>query len=197
MDVVRRNVEALNGSITVTTRAGEGTRFRIRLPLTLAILDGLATRTGGQTYILPLLSVRQSVCPRPEDVRTVLGGAGELFLLRGEQLPLVRLADVYGITDAERDPTRGIIVVAENDGRVFGLLVDDVVGQQQVVVKNLEKNWKRVESVMGATILGDGRVAFIVDVSELHRVAMRRRGESGERQAVVADESAAVMEEAA
>jgi two-component system chemotaxis sensor kinase CheA len=178
MDVVKRNVEALNGEISLRSETGRGSRFRIRLPLTLAILDGLSVQVGREVFILPLLSIRQSVRPEPADVRTVLGGRGELFMLRGEQLPLLRLSRLFRIAGAVEDVTQGIVVVTEIDGRRFGVLVDDVLGQQQVVVKSIERNYRKVESVMGATILGDGRVAFIVDVAELHRVATRRR--SGE-----------------
>jgi two-component system chemotaxis sensor kinase CheA len=175
MDVVKRNVEALNGEITVRSEAGKGSRFRIRLPLTLAILDGLTVRLGRDIFILPLLAIRQSVRPAPNDVRTVLGGRGEVFLLRGEQLPLLRLSRLFGTAGGTEDPAGGIVVVTESDGRRFGVLVDEVLGQQQVVVKSIEKNYRKIESVMGATILGDGHVAFIVDVAELYRVASRRR----------------------
>ena len=175
MDVVKRNVESLNGEISVRSVPGRGSRFRIRLPLTLAILDGLSVQAGRETFILPLLSIRQSVRPEPADIRTVLGGRGEIFMLRGEHLPLLRLSRLFRIAGAVEDPTQGIVVVTETDGRRFGVLVDDVLGQQQVVVKSIERNYRKVESVMGATILGNGRVAFIVDVAELQRVALRRR----------------------
>jgi two-component system chemotaxis sensor kinase CheA len=175
MDVVKRNVESLNGAITVSSTPGNGSRFRIRLPLTLAILDGLSVQLGREVFIVPLLSIRQSVRPAAEDVRNVLGGRGEVFLLRGEQLPLVRLSRLFHIAGAVEDPTKGIVVVTETDGHRFGLMVDDVLGQQQVVVKSIERNFRKIEAVMGATILGDGRVAFIVDVAELQRVASRRK----------------------
>jgi two-component system chemotaxis sensor kinase CheA len=175
MDVVKRNVESLNGAITVSSTPGNGSRFRIRLPLTLAILDGLSVQLGREVFIVPLLSIRQSVRPAVEDVRNVLGGRGEVFLLRGEQLPLVRLSRLFSIAGAVEDPTKGIVVVTETDGHRFGLLVDDVLGQQQVVVKSIERNYRKIEAVMGATILGDGRVAFIMDVAELQRIASRRK----------------------
>lgn len=180
MDVVKRNVESLNGAISVHSETGRGSRIRIRLPLTLAILDGLTVRLGDQLFIVPLLSIRQSVRPRPADVRTLLGGQTEVFALRGEQLPLVRLSRVFGVPDAVAEPERGIVVVTESDGRRIGVLVDEVVGQRQVVVKNIESNYRRVDAIMGATILGDGRVAFIVDVAELQRLALRRRAADDE-----------------
>jgi two-component system chemotaxis sensor kinase CheA len=175
MDVVKRNVESLNGAITVHSETGRGSRIRIRLPLTLAILDGLTVRLGSDVFIVPLLSIRQSIRPKAAEVRTVLGGQSELFVLRGEQLPLVRLARLFQVPDAVEDVERGIVVVTETDGRRIGVLVDDVIGQQQVVVKSIESNYRRIEAVMGATILGDGRVAFILDVAELQRVTTRRR----------------------
>ena len=175
MDVVKRNVESLNGTIAVHSEPGAGSRIRIRLPLTLAILDGLSVRLGADIYIVPLLAIRQSVRPKAAEIKTVLGGQSEVFLLRGEQLPLVRLGRVFGVPGAVEDVERGIVVVTESDGRRIGVLVDDVVGQQQVVVKNIESNYRRVEAVMGATILGDGRVAFILDIAELQRLVTRRR----------------------
>ena len=196
MDVVKRNVEALNGEISVRSVVGEGSRFRIRLPLTLAILDGLSVKLGRDTFILPLLSIRQSVRPAQSDIKTVLGSRGEIFLLRGEQLPLLRLSRLFHTAGAIEDPTRGIVVVTETDGRRFGVLVDDVLGQQQVVVKSIERNYRKIDAVMGATILGDGRVAFIVDVAELHHVATRRR-QSDEDVEHVVGESAVVAVAAA
>jgi two-component system, chemotaxis family, sensor kinase CheA len=192
MDVVKRNVESLNGEISVRSETGKGSRFRIRLPLTLAILDGLSVRVGRDTFVLPLLAIRQSVRPDAADVRTVLGGRGEIFMLRGEQLPLLRLSRLFRIAGAVDDPLEGIVVVTETDGRRFGVLVDEVLGQQQVVVKSIERNYHKVESVMGATILGNGRVAFIVDVAELHRVATRRRTGEDDVEQVAADGPMAV-----
>lgn len=180
MDVVKRNVESLNGTIAVHSAPGAGSRIRIRLPLTLAILDGLSVRLGADVYIVPLLAIRQSVRPQAAEVKTVLGGQSEVFLLRGEQIPLVRLGRVFGVPGAVEDVERGIVVVTESDGRRIGVLVDDVVGQQQVVVKNIESNYRRVEAVMGATILGDGRVAFILDIAELQRLVTRRRSTDDE-----------------
>jgi two-component system chemotaxis sensor kinase CheA len=197
MDVVKRNVESLNGAISVHSTQGKGSRIRIRLPLTLAILDGLSVQLGRDVFIVPLLSIRQSVRPEPSDIKTVLGGRGELFVLRGEQLPLVRLSRLFGVAGACEDPQQGIVVVTENDGHRFGVLVDDVLGQLQVVVKSIEKNYRKVEAVMGATILGDGRVAFIVDVAELHRIATRRKAPDEDGRSADGGAAAPVQEEVA
>ncbi|MFO1200829.1 MAG: chemotaxis protein CheA [Burkholderiaceae bacterium] len=197
MDVVKRNVESLNGAISVQSTPGKGSRIRIRLPLTLAILDGLSVQLGRDTFIVPLLAIRQSVRPEANDIKTVLGGRGEVFVLRGEHLPLVRLSRLFGVAGAVEDPQQGIVVVTENDGHRFGVLVDDVLGQRQVVVKSIEKNYRKVEAVMGATILGDGRVAFIVDVAELHRIAMRRRAPEEDGRSAECGAAAPAQEEVA
>jgi two-component system chemotaxis sensor kinase CheA len=178
MDVVKRNVDALNGAIAVSSVAGQGSRFRIRLPLTLAILDGLSIQVGRETFIFPLLAIAQSVRPAAGAIKTVLGGRGEIFVLRGEQVPLLRLDRLLGIAGAVTDPYQGIVVVLESDNCRFGVLVDDVLGQSQVVIKSLEQNYRKVDAVMGATIMGDGRVALIMDVVELHRIATRRQDEA-------------------
>lgn len=174
MDVVKRNVEGMSGSVTVTSSPGRGSRVRIRLPLTLAILDGLIVGVGGASYVLPLLSVVESLRPHPRDVRTILGD-GEVLVVRGESLPFVRLHSVFGHQGATVDPSQAIVVIAETDGRRFGLMVDDVLGQQQVVIKNLEANYRKLDGVMGATILGDGRVSLICDIQELFRHTTTRR----------------------
>lgn len=172
LDVVRRNVEALNGTVAILTEPGRGTRFRIKLPLTLAILDGLTLGVGQQTFILPLLSIVESLRPAASDVKTVLG-RGELVMVRGEPLPLLRLHTLFGITDGESDPTRALVVIMDHDGVRVGLLVDQLLGQSQVVIKNLEANYRKVDGVMGATILGDGNVALILDAQGLARLGGR------------------------
>jgi two-component system chemotaxis sensor kinase CheA len=168
LDVVKRNVEALNGSVSVSSQLGVGTTFRIRLPLTLAILDGLSFRVGSNVFITSLLSVVRSMRPAEGVLRHILN-EGEVLALDGATLPLVRLHQLFDIPDAIEDPTQGIVVVAEHEGGRIALLVDEVLGQQQVVVKRLEEHWSRVEAVMGATILGDGRVALILDTQALAR----------------------------
>ncbi|MCC7012246.1 MAG: chemotaxis protein CheA [Planctomycetes bacterium] len=170
MDVVKKNVEALGGTVAIHSQRGLGARFRIKLPLTLAILDGLTLSVGRQMYILPLVSIVESFRPRSESLKTVLG-RGELMIVRSESLPLLRLHRIFGIDDSVQDPSKALVVVVEGDGRRVALLVDELCGQQQVVIKNLDANFRRVEGVMGATIMGDGRIALILDVPGLIRLA--------------------------
>jgi two-component system, chemotaxis family, sensor kinase CheA len=169
MDVVKRNIEELNGSVSVHTEPGRGTRFRIRLPLTLAILDGLLMSVGEEVYILPLTTIVESLRPQREVLRTVLG-RGEVVALRGEFVPLLRLHVLFATATRITDPSEGLVVIVENEGHRLGLLVDEILGQSQVVIKNLEQNFRRIEGVMGATIMGDGRVALILDVPGLARL---------------------------
>jgi two-component system chemotaxis sensor kinase CheA len=171
MDVVRRNVQALGGRITVTSSPGQGSRFTLSLPLTLAILDGMAVAVGRETYIIPLTNIMESLRPRPKDLHPVIG-SGDVLAIRGEYVPLVYLHRAFQIAGAETDACRGIVVVVESDsaGR-FGIVVDEMLGQQQVVVKSLEANYGVVDGVGGATILGNGRVALILDSSRLQAVA--------------------------
>jgi len=175
MDVVRRNVESLNGSLSVTTQPGRGTKVRIQLPLTLAILDGLSVRVGRETYLLPLVSISESIRPRREQVKTLVG-RGEAVMVRGEALPLIRLHGLFGIPTEVIDPCRGLTVIVEHAGRSFALLVDELLGQQQVVIKSLEAHYRKVEGVLGATILGDGRAALILDVAGLAQIARHPAG---------------------
>ena len=166
MDVVRRNIQALGGEVQLESAAGQGTRVVIRLPLTLAILDGMAVSVGDETLILPLSYVLEALQPVAEDVRTVAGD-GRVLRVRGEYLPMVALNEYYRYGDARaEDP---LVVVVEADGQKLALEVDELIGQQQVVVKNLENNYRRIDGISGATILGDGRVALIVDIGGLVR----------------------------
>lgn len=170
MDVVKRNIEALNGSVGIESQQGRGSVFRIRLPLTMAILDGLAVSLNEEIYILPLLSVVESFRPKPDDVKTI-SGKGEVVMVRGRTVPLVRLHRILSISTQVTDPTKGLVVLLENQGKKLGLLVDELLGQMQVVMKSLEANYQKVEGISGATILGDGQVAFILDVPGLSRLA--------------------------
>jgi two-component system chemotaxis sensor kinase CheA len=179
MDVVKRNLEALGGSIAIQSERGRGTTFRVKLPLTLAILDGQTVRVGPETYVLPLVSIVESVRPRSETLSRVFG-AGEAIMLRGGVLPMLRLHRLFGVTSAAEDPTEGLVVIVEHEGRKVALLVDELLGQQQVVIKSLETNFRRLEGIAGATILGDGRVALIVDVPGLIALS-RAHPRPGER----------------
>lgn len=165
MDVVRRNIQALGGEVQLESAEGRGTRVVIRLPLTLAILDGMVVSTGGEILILPLSHVLEALQPQAEDVRTVAGD-GRVLRVRGEYLPLLSLSGTFGFGNGGGE---SLVVVVEGDGQKLALEVEELVGQQQVVVKNLEKNYRRVPGISGATILGDGRVALIVDVGGLAR----------------------------
>ncbi len=168
MDVVRRNITALGGTIDIRSVAGYGSTISISLPLTLAILDGMSIKVGDEIYILPLGYVVESLQPRREDIKEV-ACEGRVLKVRGEYLPLVPLYQVFAIEPQHADPSQGIVVIVEADGRKAALIVDELVGQQQVVVKNLEANYRRVAGISGATILGDGGVALILDVSALLR----------------------------
>jgi two-component system chemotaxis sensor kinase CheA len=166
MDVVRRNIQALGGEVQLESTAGAGTRVVIRLPLTLAILDGMAVSVGEETLILPLSYVLEALQPQGEDVRT-LAGEGRVLRVRGEYLPMVSLSEYYAY--GERRTADSLVVVVEGDGQKLALEVDELIGQQQVVVKNIENNYRRIDGISGATILGDGRVALIVDIGGLVR----------------------------
>lgn len=170
MDVVRKNIQALNGTIEMESEYGKGSRFAIRLPLTLAILDGQLVRVGGETYILPLVSIVESIQIDTEVVNSV-GGVFDVLRLRNEYIPIIRLYDVFNIKPDTVDLKDSLLVVVEGDNKKVGIVVDDLLAQQQVVIKSLEANYKRVNGVSGATILGDGTVALIIDISGLINVA--------------------------
>jgi len=168
MDVVKRNIQAMGGHVEIQSREGRGTTTKIVLPLTLAILDGMSVKVGSEIFILPLNFVMESLQPVPDDIYTVAGGE-RVVRVRGEYLPLVALHQVFEVEGARTEPTQGIITIIQSEGRRFAMLIDELVGQQQVVVKNLETNYRKVHGISAATILGDGRVALIVDVAALNR----------------------------
>lgn len=171
MDVVRRNINELGGSIEIESELGQGSAIIIRLPLTLAILDGQTISVGDETYIVPLVSIIESIQVQPEMINLV-AGRGETFRLREDYLPIIRLHEIFTIEGARAlDLTEGLLVVVESEGRRCGLFVDDLIGQQQVVIKSLEANYQRVEGISGATILGDGSVALILDIPGIIRLA--------------------------
>ena len=175
MDVVRRNINDLGGTVDVDSRLGEGTVITIRLPLTLAILDGQLVRVGMQTYIIPIVSVVESLQVTRGSVRQVAGEA-ELYKLRDEYIPIIRLHRSFNVPTDCTELEKGLLVVVEGDGQRAGVFVDDLLAQQQVVIKSLETNFRKVIGLSGATILGDGTVAMIVDVSGLITLA---RGQGG------------------
>lgn len=165
MDVVRRNIRGLGGSVEVQTEPGKGSVFTIRLPLTLAILDGQLAAVGSQTYVFPLVSIVESIQVDKSLVKGIAGQA-ELYKLRDQYIPVVRLHNRFGVSDAKTDLSDGLLVVVEEGGRRSGIFVDDLLGQQQVVIKSLETNFMKISGVAGATILGDGKVALIIDIAE-------------------------------
>jgi two-component system, chemotaxis family, sensor kinase CheA len=173
MDVVRRNIKELGGSIEVSSTAGRGSRFVITLPLTLAIVDGQSVSVGSETYIVPLITIIESLQLKPGGVNRIAGHQ-EVFWFRDGYVPVVRLHEMFGVKSRAAELHEGLIMVVEGDGRRVGLFVDDLLGQQQVVIKSLETNFRRVDGVSGATILGDGAVALILDVPGLIRAASLR-----------------------
>lgn len=170
MDVVRRNIQSMGGRVEIDSMLGVGTRMTVRLPLTLAILDGMSIAVGDQTYILPLSYVIESFQPQSGDIKT-LSNQARVIQVRGEYLPVVALHEVFNIKPCAADFTQGIMVVIDADGIKAALYVDALVGQHQVVIKSLEANYRRVQGISGATIMGDGHVALILDVSAIAGMA--------------------------
>ena len=168
MDVVKRNIAAMGGTVEIRSVTGTGTTIAISLPLTLAILDGMSVKVGEEVYILPLGYVIESLQPAAVDVKEI-AGQGKVVKVREEYLPLIPLYQIFAIEPRYSDPAQGILVILESEGKKAALLVDNLVGQQQVVVKNLESNFRKVAGISGATILGDGGVSLILDVSALLR----------------------------
>ncbi len=171
MDVVRKNIRSLGGNVDVKSEEGVGSTFSIRLPLTLAILDGQLVSVGSETYIVPLVSIIESIQVDQSKVN-IVAGRGEVYKLRDEYIPIVRLYHIFDVTTKSADLNDGLLVVVEAEGQKIALYVDDLLGQQQVVIKSLETNFRRIEGLSGATILGDGAVALILDISglvNLHR----------------------------
>ncbi|WP_419811806.1 chemotaxis protein CheA [Bacterioplanoides sp.] len=172
MDVVRRNINELNGTIDVTSKTGEGSTFTIRLPLTLAILDGQLVQVADETYIFPLVSIVESIQLEKKSLNNITGSQ-QVMQLRDEYIPIVRLDEVFNLSRRSDDSDEEMLVVVESDNEKIGLVVDDLLGQQQVVIKSLEQNYQRVDGISGATILGDGTVALIIDISSVGRHAER------------------------
>jgi two-component system chemotaxis sensor kinase CheA len=179
MDVVRQNILSLGGRLSVQSEPGEGTRFVMSLPLTLAVLDGMVVAVGSEYYILPLTTIIESIRPQPGQVHKLANGA-EVLAARGGYIRLARLYDLFGIEGAIESPEYALVVIADVEGGdQIGILVDEMLGQQQVVIKSLEENYGYVPGIAAATILGSGRVALILDVKGLDDVARARRGGHG------------------
>ncbi len=166
MDVVKKNITAMNGSIEIRSAEGFGTTIAISLPLTLAILDGMSVSLGSSIYVIPLNLIVETLQPREEDIKTVTG-EGRMVHVRGEYLPVISLHSLFNQETNITDPTQGVLVLIEAEGKKAALFVDALVGQQQVVIKSLETNFKKIQGVSGATIMGDGSVALILDVPAL------------------------------
>lgn len=170
MDVVKRNIDALGGTVSIKTSQGKGTTFTLKLPLTLAIIEGMTVRVGKETYIVPLLSILESIQPKEGTVKTIVG-KGELINVRGTYLPLIRLYEVFSLQPEYAIPTEAILLILETEGERVAVLVDEILGQQQVVIKSMEQNFHKIEGIAGATILGDGTVGFILDIRGLLELA--------------------------
>lgn len=174
MDVVKRNIEGMGGTVRVTNDPGKGSLFTVSLPLTLAILDGMIVRVGEEKYIIPITSIIETLRPRESSVKQIEGHS-DLINVRGEFIPVVYLHRVFGVHGAEHDASKALVVLVEGGHHKIGLVVDELIGQQQVVIKSLEANADPVEGISGATILGDGRVSFILEINELAGMAETRR----------------------
>jgi two-component system, chemotaxis family, sensor kinase CheA len=173
MDVVRRNIKELGGNVELRTELGKGTTTTITLPLTLAIVDGQSVAVGMETYIVPLVTIIESLQLKAGSASHIYNH-GEVFSFRGEYLPIIRLHDIFGVEPRSTELHDGLIMIVEGDGRRAGLFIDELLGQQQVVIKSMETNYTRIEGVGGATILGEGTVALILDIAGLLRIVPDR-----------------------
>lgn len=180
MDVVKRNIHEMGGHVEIASAQGKGTTIRIVLPLTLAILNGMSVKVGKEIYILPLNYVIESLQPLEKDVHSITSDE-HVMHVRGEYLALIELHKLFGVADAVSHPMQGIAVIVQADGTRFALLVDQLVGQHQVVVKNLETNYRKVPGISAATILGDGNVALIIDVVAVQRINREKAGQRGSK----------------
>jgi len=171
MDVVKKNVERLRGKVDLSTVEGKGTKISIKLPLTLAIIDGMIVQVGNEKYIIPMLSIEESIRPIKEHISTVQH-RGELLNIRGKLLPIVRLHNLYNVKPKKTNPWEALILIVEGEGQRCGILVDDLLGQQQIVIKSLGEQFRNVRGVSGSAILGDGCVSLILDVGGIMNMAL-------------------------
>jgi two-component system chemotaxis sensor kinase CheA len=174
MDVVRRNIEGMGGTVHVGNHPGQGSVFTVSLPLTLAILDGMIVRVGEEKYIIPITSIIETMRPKQDEVRHV-EGASDVINVRGEFIPIIYLYEVFAVADAESNPAKALVVLVESGRDKLGVVVDELIGQQQVVIKSLETNSDPVRGISGATILGDGHVSLILEISHLKQLAEEKR----------------------
>jgi len=184
MDVVRRNIESLNGRVSISSKLGQGTVFTIKLPLTMAITDGMLIRVGQQRFIIPTLNIEVSLRPEAEALATI-AHKGEMLTLRGKQLPLYHLHDIFGVSDAICDATEGLVVVVDTGDQRYAVLVDELLGQLQVVVKSLSEDLGNLRGISGGAILGDGHVGLILDPSGLMQLAMTKGDRNDAASAVI------------
>lgn len=171
MDVVKKNVERLRGKVDISTVEGKGTKISIKLPLTLAIIDGMIVQVGAEKYIVPMLSIEESIRPKKDDISTVLH-RGELINVRGNLLPMVRLHNLYNVKPKKTNPWEALILIVEGEGQRCGLLVDDLLGQQQIVIKSLGEQFRNIKGISGGAILGDGHIGLILDVGGIINLAL-------------------------
>ena len=171
MDVVKKNIERLRGKVEISSEEGKGTKISIKLPLTMAIIDGMIVQVGNQKYIVPMLSIEESIRPKKDDISTIQQ-RGEVINVRGNILPMVRLHHWYNVEPKKYDPWEAIILIVESEGQRCGILVDDLIGQQQIVIKRLGEQFRNVKGVSGSAILGDGRVGLILDVGGIMNLAL-------------------------
>ena len=179
MDVVRRNIQDLGGRTTIKSDAGKGMLIQLTLPLTLAVMDGMVVEVGDQTYVIPIPNIVECLRPSGNDIHQLLGTSGTLRL-RGDVVPLIHLGDLLGVTAVSKDKKLGVVIITEaSDGTRLGFIVDELCGHQQVVIKSIEENCGAVQGIAGATILGDGEVAFILDVEMLSAVTSGESSDVG------------------
>ncbi len=172
MDVVRENIKKLQGQIVVQSKEGEGTSIRLFLPLTLAILNGMLVRLGSELFIIPIAVIQEAIRPHPEDIKTIKN-KGEVIYVRGRYLPLVRLHRFFNIQDAKENPAEAIVLIIRDSGELFALLVDMILDEQQLIIKSLSENYRDIDGLSGATILGDGSIALICDVHKIINLICR------------------------
>ena len=174
MDVVRRNIESLRGKQEITSKKGKGTTITVRLPLTLAIIDGMLLRVGREIYIVSTAGINQAFKPEEGAISTV-AQKGEMVMLRGTLIPIVRLHNLFNVKEAQEDFDKSLLVVVESDNRHCALMIDEILGQQQIVIKSLGKTFGNIRGISGGAILGDGHVGLILDVAGLFDLAQNEK----------------------